>query len=727
TLDYTKCRLILNSFNISDKDSKGKLQYKFSYIEGSLPSKQSFNTDIWGYYNGSNNFAKIPTYSNLKFKSSSINKGNYPEAYISYIDSYLLPDTEFMKYGTLNEIEYPTGGKTKFIFEPHEFYNKFRCSFTAKDNLYVTYSPDDISQQNSPYTDSRDFTLDEDGYVVISYHYHPHSSLIPIEPSVGYVTLMEKQGNQYYTILEKLVNLDQQSIGTQVFNDCAVYLKKGTTYKIQLWRETKNESGQSKYFNYYVTATTKVYTPYTFDSGGGLRIKEIQNIIDNKIVKKKQYSYISGGKSTGTLLSMPDFSYLLLLDKALIDNSYQYSLLTTLELFLMVGGNSSILWGSPIIQINSSQLNIGYNSVIEINLDENNNTIGRSEYQYLVEPLKDKIPFPTPKQYHIGNGTLLMESQYDQDNNLINLKKWEYSFKNIQGASSRYILKLNRPTDDAACSGGRFYKITPQWWSLDRIYESEYPTVGGYGVYSQKEYKYNNTNRLVNRITEFLPTIMIETNTNYASEYSGLIFEKMISKNMIGIPIEIVIQRDGKVTKANKFEFNNNLYLNRSFSAIGTSLTMNNYIQYYEKDYEIEKFDSYGNPVYILKDDAIHLIYLWSYGGQYPIAEIKNATYTDINSALSTVGLVSIDALSANTNPDKAKLDKLRTLPILNNALINTYKYQPLVGLLESTDPTGITTFYDYDDFSRLKETYIKDSNGTKQVIQKHDYHYQNQ
>jgi len=35
-------------------------------------------------------------------------------------------------------------------------------------------------------------------------------------------------------------------------------------------------------------------------------------------------------------------------------------------------------------------------------------------------------------------------------------------------------------------------------------------------------------------------------------------------------------------------------------------------------------------------------------------------------------------------------------------------------------------TYYGYDDFSRLKETYIIEDN-LKKVLQKYDYHYRNQ
>jgi len=55
--------------------------------------------------------------------------------------------------------------------------------------------------------------------------------------------------------------------------------------------------------------------------------------------------------------------------------------------------------------------------------------------------------------------------------------------------------------------------------------------------------------------------------------------------------------------------------------------------------------------------------------------------------------------------------------------LVATYKYKPLVGVIEMTDPRGVTTYYDYDNFGRLKEIYMNE-NGVKKVIESYKYNY---
>lgn len=77
--------------------------------------------------------------------------------------------------------------------------------------------------------------------------------------------------------------------------------------------------------------------------------------------------------------------------------------------------------------------------------------------------------------------------------------------------------------------------------------------------------------------------------------------------------------------------------------------------------------------------------------------------------------------LAINPNPTSENLvlvDHLRTS--LSNALMTTYTYKPLVGMLKMTDPCGLTTTYEYDRLNRLK--LIKGTDG--QILQQYDYHY---
>jgi YD repeat-containing protein len=84
---------------------------------------------------------------------------------------------------------------------------------------------------------------------------------------------------------------------------------------------------------------------------------------------------------------------------------------------------------------------------------------------------------------------------------------------------------------------------------------------------------------------------------------------------------------------------------------------------------------------------------------------------------MSVLGVTSIPDLGAG-GLTPLQISRLRDgLP---NALITTYKYSPLIGMTSQTDPNGVTTYYEYDSFGRLK--CIK--NDDHQIIKTFEYNY---
>ena len=66
-------------------------------------------------------------------------------------------------------------------------------------------------------------------------------------------------------------------------------------------------------------------------------------------------------------------------------------------------------------------------------------------------------------------------------------------------------------------------------------------------------------------------------------------------------------------------------------------------------------------------------------------------------------------------------IDDVRIHP--KDVLVTTYTYEPLIGITSSTDPAGTSTYFEYDEFGRLK--HIKDQD--KNILQKSEYQYVNQ
>ena len=72
--------------------------------------------------------------------------------------------------------------------------------------------------------------------------------------------------------------------------------------------------------------------------------------------------------------------------------------------------------------------------------------------------------------------------------------------------------------------------------------------------------------------------------------------------------------------------------------------------------------------------------------------------------------------ISGTTPP--VSIDELRLFPV--GALMTTYTYKPMVGITSVTDPSNTTTYYEYDNLSRL--IVLRDSK--RKVLKTYKYHY---
>jgi len=68
-------------------------------------------------------------------------------------------------------------------------------------------------------------------------------------------------------------------------------------------------------------------------------------------------------------------------------------------------------------------------------------------------------------------------------------------------------------------------------------------------------------------------------------------------------------------------------------------------------------------------------------------------------------------------------LDDIRDNSVLDNAMITTFTYDPLIGVTSVTDPKGYAMYYEYDEFNRLK--HVKDA--ANHILSENQYHYKGQ
>jgi hypothetical protein len=215
----------------------------------------------------------------------------------------------------------------------------------------------------------------------------------------------------------------------------------------------------------------------------------------------------------------------------------------------------------------------------------------------------------------------------------------------------------------------------------------------------------------------FTNTTVFPYNDNYKNVTP---YSTMVTKNMLEYPVEV------------KAEKGTNQFISKIFT---TYKSVSNMIlpdiistKYREGNtaearITYHTYDFYGNPVYLSKDDATKVFYVWSYKGQYPIAEIQmgNYTFAQVEAVVKSVfSVTSLDALSQQV-PNEIKLQDGSLQDALPGALVTTYIYKPLIGLWKIQDSRKVVTEYVYDDFGRLARTLV-DGKAEKE----YQYHYKN-
>ncbi|WP_379010657.1 hypothetical protein [Parapedobacter sp. GCM10030251] len=114
---YNTSRLKLDSLAIQAPDNSISQMYKFTYHSTTgFPDVNSKHKDYWGYFNNKANTTLIPKMT-VPYGTA------YPgtEITIGGLIGGRDPDSNYVKMGVLNKIEYPTGGYTLFEYEPNRY------------------------------------------------------------------------------------------------------------------------------------------------------------------------------------------------------------------------------------------------------------------------------------------------------------------------------------------------------------------------------------------------------------------------------------------------------------------------------------------------------------------------------------------------------------------------------------------------------------------------------
>lgn len=669
TYAYVFKRLRLDTVtDVSDANQK----YTFSYFPGTLPAKNSKNTDYWGYYNGQNYGSN---YYCSTFFNNTYYEGTNKKSSLSHL-----------KAGVLQSIQYPTGGTETYTYEENTYIGSGSTSGNSElqtrslevyNKKLIDEYPSLPSTANFTFTLTRTTDVYIDGYMEVvgsnksdGYNYSSDVVRIRLNGSSAAkfsYTSSELYGKDYLTISRKVT----LPAGTYIFE---ALLAAPDTY-VQ-W------SVKYGVVTYPSTATVC--------KGGGLRIAQIDGG-----GKQRKFAYTSG-----VILVDPVTSY-----QTQINCSNNGAISGTIA-YLAQTSESTI----PLSSFRNGN-HVGYSQVKE--------TVGGAStiysYSNQQEGQLTEHPFMITN-LNFTNG-LLRDIQYYQGSTMLK--------KEVIDHNSTYsqVIKAFKFIPGDASSHSYDYRV--EWSSKSKQTTTHKDSRNS--LVSEENYVYNAQlfpkSRKMSSDGKWK-----EERTLYSTDYTDALSNKMAADNYIGIPMERLSLVGGQVVAGHKVSYKDTL--NMYLPAVEYTLDAKSPLaeNAYSSSYKAQiYYDTYNNRGKLLQknENGTFVVYLWSYKGEYPVAEIRNATYATVASKLSAQG-VNAATLCERQEPTSSDINALKALrTALPQALVTVYTYKPLVGVSSITDSRGVTTYYEYDAAGRLKECYYKEGTA-KRVLQFNDYHYTN-
>jgi hypothetical protein len=481
----------------------------------------------------------------------------------------------------------------------------------------------------------------------------------------------------------------------------------------------------------------------TLIEGAGIRIKNITTRTDNNEYIT-EYSYSTG---------VSNFENLITGERNFADASFHFMF----ESLMSFVATKQIYSQNPLLS-EMSNFSVSYPKVIIREYDILRNSYNGKKVithevpsQYKISPYNNQaecyygsghFSVPSSLDYTVGEfykgrkPIKIKQEIYDLNEKIIQIDNFFYknpvnnSFSNIK---VKYKLQFDLP-----CNLLRPNELSYIYRYVSSVFDYRYYNIhtGANNILEKQEtIIYTNNDSIKNtdvytyddklRVIKTTKTNSLNGSLEQTFSYPG-IGSQLDTKNMVNTIIETVTKNNNKEIGRIKNFYHNSKILSDSVQTSASGLSN------MRTDIKYDRYDTKGNIQQYTTIDGISTIYLWSYSGQYPIAEIKGATYQEVETAAkSAFGVASIDILSQKSSVTEAQLNNFRNHTSVKNAMITTYTYKPLVGMLTATDPRGVTTYYEYDTFGRLKDSYIEelDSSGQKvrRKAQSYEYNYQNQ
>ena len=688
--DWYNLRLRLDS--ISECYGSIRDVHKFGYdTRYPLPPKYSLAQDLWGYYNGINNttyFYPSITVSQdytkldgktVAFKKGEILSGGARQARAEYITTTML-----------TSIESPEGAITQFEYEPNTAEGEYeKIEFLRKDTLRKATKDSIVSF---------DFNLQNAAYIKLNFIYNEGATGIYNHPYAdSIISIYDQKGKNI-----KHWRPRQHPTALYLFITDSSKYEKGD-YRLVL---RANGLSQEIFLTIYDAPTVVGPVP-----GGGVRIARIKSPINTK---EFLYTKEDGTSTSGIFVREPFHESL----QAFYEESNNQ--IDALVTYLVQQSDPVYPLASPTV--NSA---IGYSCVRVITRGEDKSI--QEEYCYYNQQEKVNRRFVgLPGEQIYTNGKLKSYRMYN-GNELEQNTEYEYR--------SDTVAILNAWFQDY-CNFGEItaYHVPIEHCRLEQETQTTYDHTHRSENTKTTTYTYNSSNYQPSEVSVYDGLQGKTVRTTYSVDLKDQTpYSEMCDNvnNRVSLPIETRSYKNGdlvqkelhtykKNTKSGNFvpDAVYNYYLGSTQTA--SDFNGSNLSQYGLPDYTLSGYDKYDNITEVKSRTGESEVYIWGYNGQYVIARIVNAT----RSLIESHGIGSLDSFASGAEPSEADWNKLNALRnSLPQCMVYTYKYEPMVGLIETTDPKGMTLYYEYDAKGRL--TIERDNN--RNMIRSYRYTQKNE
>lgn len=261
------------------------------------------------------------------------------------------------------------------------------------------------------------------------------------------------------------------------------------------------------------------------------------------------------------------------------------------------------------------------------------------------------------------------------------------------------------------------YTLSSVWYYINQEQITNYQSNGN--VISTVNYFYDDSIHalLTREQTTDSKGNQILKRTYYPQDYNTSSYNlgTLISNHIVNVPVDTrkYINNaldEGQQTVYNIYGQPTDIYMAETN---GADVSLNLTSPYTFTHKATYGYDSYNKMNQVTNDYNSSATYLWGYNKAYPVAKIENATLTEVQTALGGsipdlgTGGLSVSQISSLRNG-------------LPNALVTANTYTPLIGITSQTDPNGLTTYFEYDSFGRLK--LVKDKDG--KILKVNNYHF---